>query len=267
MGNIIIIEEITKKVMESAKLSVADETLEITENEADCESSQDGEYISGPQFTHSTVKQETVEMVVEESTKQSTGGKQPQMVEAVVAPVVDTTMKSVKQSTGGKQPQHVEAVVAPVTELLTKMSKSVSSKKKQKTKLEQQDGQQVGQETEALVSEEQKTKPEQQVKREVKQESEPKPKQEAERAFESGDEMYSSVSFKKEAILPSPAQGKSDGFVGSGSRPGSDKSIGVNTKNEMGKMLSKGRKVPVSDKKAPTLGLPPPLTKGCTMKH
>ena len=66
------------------------------------------------------------------------------MVEAVVAPVVDITMKSVKQSTGGKQPQHVEAVVAPVTELLTKMSKSVSSKKKQKTKLGQQVGQQGG---------------------------------------------------------------------------------------------------------------------------
>ena len=73
MGNIIV-EEIRKKVVEgSAKLLVADETLEITENEADCESSQDGEYISGPQFAHSTVKQETVEIVVEESTKQSTG--------------------------------------------------------------------------------------------------------------------------------------------------------------------------------------------------
>ena len=123
MGNIII-EEITKKVMkESAKLSVANKTLEFTENEADCESSQDGDCISGPQFVHSIIK-EIVEM--EESTKQSTGGKQPQMVEAVVAPVVDITMKSVKQSTGGKQPQHVEAVVAPVTELLTKMSRSVS---------------------------------------------------------------------------------------------------------------------------------------------
>ena len=43
MGNIIV-EEIKKKVVEgSAKLLVADETLEITENKANCESSQDGE--------------------------------------------------------------------------------------------------------------------------------------------------------------------------------------------------------------------------------
>ena len=180
MGNIIV-EEIRKKVVEgSAKLLVADETLEITENEADCESSQDGDCISGPQFVHSIIK-EIVEM--EESTKQSTGGKQPQMVEAVVAPVVDMTMK-------------------------------VSHKKKQqvKHKAEQETQQEIKQE----------------VKQEVKQES----KQAAKNNNCDHRRYTNNVSVKKEAILPSPAQGKSDGFVSSGSRPGSDKSIGVNTKNK-----------------------------------
>ena len=43
--------------------------------------------------------------------------------------------------------------------------------------------------------------------------------------------VYDCVSIGKEAVLPSPAQGKPCGFIGSGSRPISDKSIGANLKN------------------------------------